>query len=273
MAVDRHPLADTRLAVEKLKYALGIERKVVGVKFLFNEEEYQSIDVRPPKHRFSYCMMVKLASTGHDIKVNATHHKCNGGKRALGFMASDEKVRSGKHYFSFGMYDSVSNAKQIMDDVVFLDHEVYGLAVLPLEHFEESPHTVIIICYPYEAMRIIQGYAYHFGMARGINILGNQAVCSELTARPYVKDEIAVSLLCSNTRFSCRWKDSELGPGMPFHMFEQVVDGVVRTMNAAEPDNKKEKIISRAGTHEIGKMVKRGENYYHSDRGIGKLEI
>lgn len=31
---------------------------------------------------------------------------------------------------------------------------------------------------------------------------------------------------------------------MPFHMFEQVVDGVVKTMNAAESDNKKEKIIS-----------------------------
>ena len=59
--------------------------------------------------------------------------------------------------------------------------------VRPLEDFTEAPDVVIIVSYPRNIMRLIQGYTYHFGTAQGIKMVGNQAICAEATAHPYGK--------------------------------------------------------------------------------------
>lgn len=72
--------------------------------------------------------------------------------------------------------------------------------VRPLEDFTEAPDVVIIVSYPRNVMRLIQGYTYHFGTAQGIKMVGNQAICAEATAHPYMENGMNISCLCNGPR-------------------------------------------------------------------------
>ncbi|PLX31165.1 MAG: hypothetical protein C0604_07940 [Clostridiales bacterium] len=120
----------------------------------------------------------------------------------------------------------------------------------------------MLIVNPYQAMRIIQGYSFHYGAPKNLKFSGNQGICLECTAAPFENNDINVSVLCSNTRFSAKWDDSELGIGLPFNMFDRVVDGVVRTINPSETDKRKNGVIKRSNDIGCHIDVKLGENYY-----------
>ena len=221
-----------------------------------------------PGRPVSFCIMVKLATMGRALKAKEEHINCPGATRALGLTEPDADFRSGNRYFSFNLYEDLSAAKATTDTVRLISRETYGVAVRPLALQPKAPDVVLIICNPYQAMRIIQGYGYHFGPAPQIRNNGMQGVCSELAARAFQMQDISVSLLCSGTRFSCTWKDAELGVSMPFAMFPKVFDGVVRTINGADSDKKKKKIIERSGRDSSGLDVKLGTAYYWKGRAL-----
>ena len=47
---------------------------------------------------------------------------------------------------------------------------------------------VMLLCNGWQMMmRLIQGYTWHHGMAKNIGMIGNQGICADLVARPYMK--------------------------------------------------------------------------------------
>ncbi|MZQ75070.1 MAG: hypothetical protein GT589_02810 [Peptoclostridium sp.] len=257
--------------IDKLYILLEMDKSIVGIKFLYSEAEYENSKIGQSKNMLSYCMMVKIASSGKPVKVKKANFKCNSSARVLGLVESSDYVDSGKEYYSYNMYGSLETAKKVHDDVAYMSKKIYGLIAQPIEEFEEKPDVAIMISNPYNVMRMLQGYAYTYGMAKKIGCAGNQGVCSELTARPYEANDLNVSVLCSNTRFSCRWNDGDMGVAMPFEMFSKVVDGVMATANAAEPDERKADIIKRANEKGLSLDILLGENYYGSSIGVAKL--
>ena len=111
-------------------------------------------------------------------------------------------------------------------------------------------------------MRIIQGYAYHHGMPASINMIGNQAVCLECTARPYVTRDINISLLCIGTRHRAGWGNDEMAVGVPQEQFADVVDGIVQTINQMESDANKEMIKKKFRDKNIPISIRFHYNYY-----------
>lgn len=248
--------------LDDLYCALNIKRNLVGVKFIFSREEFDCIDIKQMKGRVSYCFMVKSASSGKHIKSNKENFSCGASARALGLDGSDNRVRSGRHYHAFGLYNSLGTAKSVQKNVTFIEHNIYGVVLKPLRDYEIEPDVVIMIVNPYQAMRIIQGYAYHYGVHKSIRMAGNQGICSECTAVPYENNDLNISALCSGTRLLAKWDVSELGIGMPFNMFANIVDGVMKTLNPVEPDSTKREILSRAGEKGRAIDIEFGKNYY-----------
>lgn len=236
---------DIKAMTEDLNCALGLERSIVGIKFIFNKEGFEQSDVPQVRYKLSYCNMVKLAASGKSLKADIDNFLCVGSAKALGLIKPDSNAISGNVYYSFGLYDSLCTARNVQKNVTFLDHQAYGIVAMPLEKFEIQPDIVIYIVNPYQSMRILQGYAYHHGVAKNIKMAGNSGICSECTATPYDTNDMNLSLLCSNTRFAAKWKDDELGIGMPFNMFEKVYDGVIKTIRPCEPNERKMKISER----------------------------
>lgn len=248
--------------LENLNLALNLERKIVGIKFVYDEDVFNHYDVPLVKNKLSYCQMINLVTKGKSFKTNFLTSGCSGAINALGFKELDDYTKSGSGYYKLGMYDTLSNARKVQNDVKSMSHKIYGVVACPLECFEEEPDSLMIIANPYQAMRIVQGYTFHHGLPKNIQFSGNQGVCLECTTDPYQNNDINVSVLCSNTRFSAKWKDSELGIGMPYNMFKSVVNGVIKTINPSETDTKKNEILSRCQRENNSLDIELGQNYY-----------
>ncbi|MFX0547858.1 DUF169 domain-containing protein [Hathewaya histolytica] len=257
--------------IEDFYKYLDLKRKIIGVKFIHSEEEYNNIPTKELDIMASYCYMVKLASENNSFKACNKNFKCNSSAMALGIRSTSERVTSGQQYFSYKTYDSISRAKAVQKEVTYIEHKIYGVLMMPLEKFDICPDVFIIISNNYQAMRIVQSYTYHNGIANNIKLCGNQGVCSELTARPYENNDMNLSMLCSNTRFSCQWDDSEMGIGMPFNMFDSIYDGLIHTINPMELDKKKEKIVEKMNSINNKLDIQIGKNYFNSS--VGYIEL
>lgn len=249
------------------------KRHLVGVKFIHSKEKYDSLAIKEATHQMFFCMMVKAATVGHELKCTKEQLYCSAARNVLGFDKPDEDLLSGKTFHSRNMYGDEKAASDIAKDIPYLDHNVYGLIVKPLELYEDEPDVVISFCKPYTAMRIMQSYSYKYGFAKNIRLAGMGGVCTELMARSYKNRDINISFLCSGTRFSAEWKDDEMGISFSYDMFENILDGVRSTLNTFEPDNKKEDIINRASKNGCEVDVEIGTNYYESCLGVAKKGV
>ena len=249
--------------IDKVHCALALKRKIVGVKFLFSQEEFEQAEAKPLTTKMPYCVMVKRAMLGNDIKAVLKDFGCLASARALGIIEPDEFFLSGRHYNRLGLYRNLTVSKNIRRNMTICRHQAYGILVKPLENFATEPDTVLMVCTPYEAMRLIQGYTHQFGYYGNFKMAGNQAICSECTAYPFESGNINISMLCAGTRYMAGWKEEELAVGMPFHLFEPLVEGLWQTLNPTEPDRKKKKIEERLGLSEDNDLIiEYGRNYY-----------
>ena len=105
----------------------------------------------------------------------------------------------------------------------------YGVAVVPLKDCEQTPDVVIVMTNAYQSMRMVQGYEYGTGRKPAIDMGAMQGMCSELTISPYLTGEMNVSVLCPSTRMLCKWSENDMAVGIPYELFEQIVEGVEAT--------------------------------------------
>ncbi|MCI8319584.1 MAG: DUF169 domain-containing protein [Dorea sp.] len=261
--------------IVQLNNALELERHVVGVKFLYTKEEFEKADVNQLKSFLPYCVMVKSAASGASLKASKENFGCPDGAVSLGIYEplkegfedrEPDYFVSGKRYAEPGVYKDLETSQKTMEHIVILKKKAYGILLRPLEKFEEEPDVVILIADTYNMMRLVQGYSYEYGTFNNYRLAGNQAICSESTAYPFVNNNINISLLCSGTRQNSKWKDSELAMGMPYHMFPKVLNGLYQTINPLVRDEVKARIEKnmKDTNQEIIKIVY-GTNY---DSGI-----
>jgi uncharacterized protein (DUF169 family) len=249
--------------VNIINCALKLERRITGVKFLFDEAEYNSADAKKITGKIPYCVMVKAAMSGNGTKAAAENFGCNGAAKALGVVEPGEISLSGRFYNSLGLYRDLTISKNVQGRTTFCSHKIYGVMVKPVEQFNVEPDIILIAADSYNAMRIIQGFTYSYGFNTAFKISGNQAVCSECTAFPFESNNINVSLLCSGTRFKAGWNDSELMIGFPYNRFQLIADGVLSTLDPVEPNEKKSEIKQRFNNTDLEPPeITFNRNYY-----------
>ncbi len=93
---------------------------------------------------------------------------------------------------------------------------------------------------------------------------GMQAICQECTSYVFERNEINLSMLCSGTRCVSQWSKDELGVGIPFQQIDDVIYGLMQTMNPME--NNEDKKIIQAKLESSGKKldfeIEYNKNYY-----------
>lgn len=247
----------------RMNCALELKRKIVGVKFLFSREDFEASDVKRVATKLNYCVMVRMATSGRALKATGDDLACLAGARATGLKDIDDYHRSGQNGKRLGIYRDMATAKSVRDRMSYCDHKAYGIVVKPLDMYDDEPDVVIIVANPYNVMRIIQGYSYYYGLRAHFKMTGNQAICSESTAYPYLADDINVSLLCIGTRHRAGWKDDELAVAFPFNRFKKITQGVMETINIMDNNRKKkviEKKLYRSGI--LSFAIRYNHNYY-----------
>lgn len=245
----------------KLGNMLELTNSVVGFRFVESQEEFKNSKFQALTGFLPYCVMVKCATKGHPIKAKADNFGCYGGSRALGFIPCSEEFYTGEEYLNFKVYKDIKAAKKTSDNISICNTKAYGIEIGPLSSFEDAVDVVIIVTNPYNMMRIVQGYNYHFGTYTSYKIGGMQAICGETTAYPYVSNEINFSLLCSGTRLIAAWGRSELSVGIPFNKIGNVVDGIYQTVNPLERDGDKKRISGKFKNANESIELDYGKNY------------
>ena len=250
--------------VERLSCLLEWERRMVGIRRLFTKEEYEQADAQALKAKMNYCVMVKLASSGYAKKATKEQIACIAGARALGMERMDQQHIDGRIGLAYGLYKNLDTAKAVRDGMFYCEQECYGIMTKPLEEYKQDrPEVILMITTPYNAMRVVQGYSFHYGIQPHFQMVGNQAICSEATASVLKRGEINVSLLCIGTRHKAGWKDDELSVSFPCHQLETITDGVIRTMNIMDSNQKKQQIEARLRERGISDIaVEYDCNYY-----------
>lgn len=173
---------------------------------------------------------------------------------------------------SANIYKDIETSKSINDDMLFLKEEPAGIVVMPLENYKEEPDVVIVVSKSYNIMRMLQGNAYFNGYTNNLRTVGLQAVCQDLTTYTYSTQDINISLLCPGTRLVADWQLDEIGIGVPFKKWNEVVEGVKETANPFERDKNKEAIERRLKERGLDSSnIKFNENYDDGSYSGGKI--
>lgn len=265
---------DIKKSVDLIESYLDLDRKPVGIKFFFDQEGFDNFEVPQRDRKVTYCNSVQLASKGQAMKLTKENQGCPNGAFALNFTDVPAPIASGKGRFNKGIYANEEISKSINDDMKFMKERPFGIAVMPLESYEENPDVVIVVSSSYNVMRMIQGHGHFNGYTNNLRTVGLQAVCQDLTTYPYNTQDINISLLCPGTRLVADWVPNEIGIGIPFAKWYEIVEGVKATINPFERDKNKKAIIERLEQRGLDASgVKLGENYDDGSYSGGKIDI
>lgn len=248
--------------VDKLYCGVELERKAVGVELLKDASQFENADAISLKRPINYCHMVAAATKGNRIKARNEDFLCRSAPRALGMESAELHNDHGANWARLGLYKDADLSRKVREELVYAKEARYGVLVAPAEQFEDFPDVILIVSNPYNCMRIVQGYAHHYGMPKSVNLIGNQAICLECTGRPYIVKDMNLSLLCIGTRHRAGWKDDEMAVGIPGGQFKEVVDGIINTINLMENDHNKELIEQKMKEKNIPFSIRYHYNYY-----------
>ena len=205
---------DKKDIAKKLQNLLELDREIVGVRLIWDEEDYNACPAQQILYKLPYCTMVKSASTGARIKARPDNMGCFGATMAFGMMELPPQFYSGEMYMAFQMYHDVDAAAGVANNIAVLDKCPYGLEISAIDRMDKDPDVVIIPTIPYNVMRIVQGYSCYYGTQTNFKMAGNQAICSEATTTVYKTQDINVTMMCSGTRYISQWSDNELAVGI-----------------------------------------------------------
>lgn len=259
---------------DKLNALLGLKREVVGVK-LFNSSNihdyplFKGIEVSKP---IAYCVAVKSAMAGHSLKIPKDKSGCSGSSGALGFSPLGNDYFSGERGKKMGLFRDEAVAASVNKELPILGDSSAGTlaaVVKPLGSFENEgePDLCLVASDSLGIMRMLEGYTYNFGLPSGLCASGNRAVCTECSVIPLKTGSINISFLCAGTRYRCKWGNNELMCGFPFSISDEIADGILHTVNAVEPDERKKEIEKKLiETNNLETEIKYGETYYKKNK-------
>lgn len=248
------------LKIRRTHKALGLTRQIVGVRFLVMQKEYDTCNAEE-KNQTTICDMVHIAGSGMKVKAKADSFFCMNATYAVGLNKVPEAVSSGREDYQSGRYESLAISRQISVNKQCIPHTIYGIEIAPIECLGTAD-IAIAIGTAKDIMRIMQGYVKYYGLAKNMIAVANNGICNELIAKPFMNNDINVSLLSACARKNGKYKSAEMGIAMPIHMLENVLDGVLETVNLTENNKPKRELLERLEyPEELGFEIRMNYDY------------
>lgn len=229
--------------VNLLKVVLNIKRNPIGVKLISSKEAYDALEVEASKKIGPICYHSRQAMDGHLFKANLQHVSCNYGAYALGLNQAEAAILQGQSLEFCGLSETSIIGKEMIDSMNYMTSKLYGFVMGPLEAMTDAD-IVVIISDSETAMRMMQGYANKFGNPQNLSFFGNQALCADLISKPFKSKDVNISLLCKGARNYGRFESSELGLSIPIGMFDDFLEGIIKTINPVSSLKEKQRILN-----------------------------
>lgn len=247
--------------VDRIMNSLKLEKEIVGVKFIDYKKEFDNLSIERAEKKGPFCYLAREAMDGNIFKADESDITCDYARYALGVTKPHNSIKEGRSYCHAGLYESNAIAKDIVESMKYSDHRIHGVVLGPLRLMEDAD-IVIVAGYSETIMRVMQGYAYKFGNPKNLSFFGNQAMCADLVSKPYKNNDINMSLMCKGTRVYGRFNKGEIAVGLPISMFDDLADGIVKTINPVNNSKEKKDIAeSLKGDEDLVKSIDYDYNY------------
>jgi uncharacterized protein (DUF169 family) len=129
-----------------------------------------------------------------------------------------------------GRYETLGAALNAVGGMTSIQPAIMEAAVAyPAGKLDIAPDVVILGLLPKQVLLAIQGYNFLTGNRFLMSTIGIRAVCADLTALPFLKQELNGSFFCLGARAVGGWEGNLLGLGMPLSVFERMVTGMERS--------------------------------------------
>ncbi|NCD00068.1 MAG: hypothetical protein EOL95_10260 [Bacteroidia bacterium] len=240
---------------EKVKQILGLITSLVGVKFVFKENEIPEKVEKLSGHR--YCQALMKARHAQHVILNAEGIACPAAAAAFGFKPLPEGLKTGKGLVGFGIVNQEKTGKAMFEGMTTLmQGKLKALYLFPLETAEIEPDIVVV---EDETEKLMWFALANLNVKGGQRVESStailQATCVDATTIPYIQQKFNMSMGCYGCRDATDICPNETVLGFPFQDFNAIAESIEFLSQKAIPNSRGKNALA---------MLKRKEAEYIS---------
>lgn len=203
---------------------LGLSRLPVAVRFVADEESDIPSDYRTDLS-LTYCQFLMMAQKGEKVAVTIDNITCPNGAAALGLRPLPDKIARGEMTYQLGIFADPIYGAHLSEQTPRIPGRQYeGILLAPLASVDYEPHLVIIQGTPFSIMWILIAGNYYKGNRYSLSTAISQGACVDVTAVPFLNQEINVSLGCYGSRNATDERPEELLIGIPYSLLPGIIE-------------------------------------------------
>ena len=223
---------------ETVKKILGLTSSMVGVKFLFSEEEIPAKIEKLRGHR--YCQALMKARHGAHVLLDADGIACPAAAAAFGYKPLPEGLKTGKGLVGFGIVNEENTGKVMFEGMTSLPSgKLNALYLFPLETATTEPNIVVV---EDETEKLMWIALANLNIGGGQRVESStailQATCVDATLIPFIKQKFNMSMGCYGCRDATDICPNETVLGFPFKDFKAIVQSLEFLSKKAIPNSR-----------------------------------
>jgi uncharacterized protein (DUF169 family) len=249
-------MKDIQSNSEKTKHILGLSSSLVGVKFLFAENDIPANIEKLSGHR--YCQALMKARHGAHVLLDAEGISCPAAAAAFGFKPLPDGLITGKGLVGFGIVKEENTGKTMFENMTTLPQgKLKALYLFPLETAAIEPDIVVV---EDETEKLMWFALANLNIKGGKRVESStailQATCVDATTIPYIQQKFNMSMGCYGCRDATDICPNETVLGFPFKDFNLIVESLEYLNQKAIPNSRGKNalaMLKRKEAEEISK--------------------
>lgn len=237
-------MRNIQTASEEVEQILGLTSSMVGVKFIFAEE---NIPVKVEKlsgHR--YCQALMKARHGKHVILDAEGIACPAAAAAFGFKPLPDGLKTGKGLVGFGIVSKEETDKNMFEGMTTLPQgKLKALYLFPLETAEIEPDIVVV---EDETEKLMWLALANLNIKGGQRVESStailQATCVDATTIPYIQQKFNMSMGCYGCRDATDICPNETVLGFPFKDFAAIAENIEFLHQKAIPNSRSKNALA-----------------------------
>lgn len=238
----------------QVKQILGLSTSMVGVKFIFSENEIPSGVEKLNGHR--YCQALMKARHGAHVLLDAEGIACPAAAAAFGFKPLPEALKTGKGLVGFGIVNEDSTGKVMFEGMTTLPQDqLKVLYLFPLETAILEPDIVVV---EDETEKLMWLALANLNVKGGHRVESStailQATCVDATTIPYLQQKFNMSMGCYGCRDATDICPNETVLGFPFKDFKAIAQSIEFLSHKAIPNSRGKNALAMLKRKEAEKI-------------------
>jgi uncharacterized protein (DUF169 family) len=237
-----------------VKKLLGLTTSLVGVKFLFSENEIPDDIQKLNGHR--YCQALMKARHGAHVILNSEGIACPAAAAAFGFKPLPEALKSGKGLMGFGITSEEATGKQMFEGMTTLPQgDLKALYLFPLETATIEPDIVVV---EDETEKLMWFALANLNISGGKRVESStailQATCVDATTIPFLQQKFNMSMGCYGCRDATDICPNETVLGFPFKDLQAIAESIEFLSQKAIPNSRGKNALAMLKRKEAEKL-------------------